>query len=409
MKRNLIEKLIQWKNTNSYIPLIINGMKGVGKTRLMYDFAIENYNSHLYFNFETDVKISGLFSCNLENTKAKICDYFNSDISFNSTLLILDEFTHSPEAIEFINSIKASMGDNNLNVIAAYSYSYYSKDKYTNLNAKYLTLYPLTFDEYLNATGNTWYCETIQEHFLSNKPLPEIVHNELLDLFNEYMYIGGMPDAINEYLVNRSFININERHNIIIQHILMNINRLIEPGQYIKLMNLYETIPNQLMKENKKFQYSLIRKGATAKIYENELDILVNLGIVNKCLKKGSKDDFKAYLCDFGVLFSLAKGEYNNLFLESLIENYTCQTLIANGYSPTYWESKSQAKINFVIECNGKLQPIEVKNSENTRSKNYSIFKENYPDCNNLIKISTKNFSYSKNVKFIPLYAVFCI
>ena len=409
MKRNLIDKLILWKNSDSYIPLIINGMKGVGKTRLMFDFASENYNSHLYFNFETDTKVSSLFSSDLEHTKENICNYFNSDISYESTLLILDEFTFSNNALDFINAIKASDGDNNLNVIGAYSFSIDSKDKYRSLNAKYLTLYPLTFDEYLLATGNEWYCEAIKEHYNSNKPLPDIVHNELLGLFNEYIYIGGLPDSINEYLSTKSFININERHQTITQYILMNINRHIEPGQYVKLMNLFDTIPQQLMKENKKFQYTLIRKGATAKIYENEVNILNNLGLINQCRKLNNSVDFKAYMCDAGILFSMARGEYNETFLESLIENYTCQTLIANGHEPYYWESKSQAKINFVINKYGKYQPIEVKNSEHTRSKNFSIFKEEFDNVHNLIKVSTKNFSYSKNVKFIPLYAVFCI
>ena len=216
-------------------------------------------------------------------------------------------------------------------------------------------------------------------------------------------------DVYNEYLSTKSFININERHQSITQYILMNINRHIEPGQYVKLMNLFETLPKQLMKENKKFQYSLIRKGATVKIYEKEVGILDNLGLINKCNKLNGSNEFKAYMCDAGILFSMARGEYNEIFLESLIENYTCQTLIANGYEPYYWESKSQAKINFIINKYGKYQPIEVKNSEHTRSKNYSIFKEEFQTTHNLIKVSTKNFSYSKNVKFIPLYAVFCI
>ena len=409
MKRNLMDKLISWKNSNSYIPLIINGMKGVGKTRLMFDFATENYNSHLYFNFETDKNVAHLFSNDMETTKTKICDYFNSDISFDTTLLILDEFTHSQNAIDFIEAIKDTCGDYNLNVISAYSYRTDTDDVFLSLNGIYLTLYPLTFDEYLSATGNEWYRETIQEHFESNKPLPDIVHNELLDLFNEYIYIGGFPDAINEYLVNKSFININERHHVLINYILMNINSVVEPGQYLKLINLFETIPKQLMKENKKFKYSLIRKGATNKIYEKELCLLNNIGLINMCRKLDNPSDFKAYLCDAGVLFSLAKGEYNEVFLESLIENYTCQTLIANGYLVEYWESKSQAKIQFLVKKNGQYQPIEVKNSDITRSKNYSIFKEHYPTCLDLIKVSTKNFSYNKKTKYIPIYAVFCI
>lgn len=409
MKRNLMDKLISWKNSESYIPLIINGMKGVGKTRLMFDFATENYNSHLYFNFETDKNISSLFSTDMEETKTNICDYFNSDISFDSTLLILDEFIHSQNAIHFIETIKETCGDYNLNVISAYSYRADTKDAYLSLNGKYLTLYPLTFDEYLSATGNEWYCETIREHFQSNKPLPDIVHNELLDLFNEYIYVGGFPDAVNEYLANKSFININERHHVLVKYILMNINSVVDPGQYVKLVNVFETIPKQLMKENKKFQYSLIRKGATNKIYEKEIELLDNLGLINKCCKNDNSNDFKAYLCDAGVLFSMAKGEYNELFLESLIENYTCQTLTAKGYLVEYWESKSQAKIQFLIKKYNKYQPIEVKNSDNTRSKNFSIFKEHYNDCCDLIKVSTKNFSYSKKTKYIPLYAVFCI
>lgn len=418
MNRKIVAKLQEWYEYRRKKPLVISGARGVGKTYLMYDFAKENFASNLYFNFEHDLKIYDLFSSDCNKTLQNISAYYETSIDFSQTLLILDEFALSDNAIDFVLNVFDS--NQNISVICAITDSNLIDKVYENrLTRKMIErssllenihLYPFDFEEFLIATNNDWYAEAIREHYLSNKPLPDIVHNNLLNIFNTYIYIGGMPSVINEYLLTNSLINITEKHSLLNYGNLIDLKSKISEGNFVKSISVYNTIVQQLMRQNKKFQYSLIRKGATKKIYEDNIDYLCATGYTQKCCHLDSEDDsFKLYMCDVGILYSMSKNIYNDEFTKSLVENYVFQNLIANENEVFFWESKSQAKIDFVAGKNNKFFALEVKNGLETRSKNYSVFKEAVKDNEGLIKISAKNFSFSKGVKFIPLYAVFCI
>ena len=410
MKRKLLDKIIEWSMCETNIPLLIKGARGVGKTYLIYNFAKEHYCSNLYFNFEQDYNVRNLFSSDCCQTLKNINSYFESNVDYNNTIIILDEFSQCNNVIDFINNI--SVYSEKIRIICATSDVNNIEVDYTLNAVKELTLYPFDFEEFLIATNNEWYAEAIREHFQTNKPLPDIVHEELLDIFNNYMYIGGLPSVINEYVLMGSYINVSEKQNLLTSSNLSDLRSKISDGEFIKVMSVYNTIASQLMKENKKFQYSMIRKGATRKIYENTINYLCSTGYITKCNKiQDSQDDdsFKLYMNDVGILYSMSKSIYNEEFNKALIENYVLQNLVSNNNNVTFWESKSQAKIDFIAEKGENLYAIEVKNGNNTRSKNYSIFKEFIPQNTGLIKISTKNFAYSKGVKYIPLYAVFCI
>lgn len=418
MKRKLVSKLNSWLEESYGEIMIVTGAKGVGKTYLIYDFAKENFASNLYFNFEHDNRVSDLFSPDTADTLQNICDYFESEIDFESTIIILDEVSLCDNAIDFLLNIENE--SIMLNIICAVSDINMILQDDTKIkkllsadNVKSICLHPFDFEEFLIATNNEWYAEAIREHYASNKPLPEIVHNDLLTIFNDYMYIGGMPSVINEYLLTDSYINITEKHALLASSNMNALSVRIPEGEYIKAANVYNTIQAQLMRANKKFQYSLIRKGATRKIYEKTIDYLCATGYVKKCQRIYSQDaeeSFKLYLNDVGILYSTTKSVYNDEFNKSLVENYVLENLLANNDNEVFfWESKSQAKIDFVVRSKHKLYAIEVKNGTETRSKNYSVFKESIRNNAGLIKVSAKNFSYSKGVKFIPLYAVFCI
>ena len=413
MKRKLLDKIIDWNLETPNTPLVISGARGVGKTYLIYNFAKEHYGANLYFNFEQNYNVRSLFSSDCIQTIKNINTYFETMVDYNITILILDEFSQCENVISFINNIASynEKNDEKIHIICANSDVNNIEINYS-LNAKTLTLYPFDFEEFLIATNNEWYVEAIRDHFYTNKPLPDIVHEELLDIFNNYMYIGGMPSVINEYTIMDSYINISEKQNLLTNSNLSDLRSKISDGEFVKVMSVYNTISSQLMKENKKFQYSIIRRGATRKIYENTINYLCSTGYISKCNKymdSPEDDNFKLYMNDVGILYSMSKNIYNEEFNKALIENYVLQNLISNNNVVTFWESKSQAKIDFVAQKGDKLYAIEVKNGNNTRSKNYSIFKEMHPENTGLIKISTKNFTLSKGVKYIPLYAVFCI
>lgn len=428
MQRKLLKDLIAWKNKINKKPLVISGIRGVGKTFLADDFIHSAFSANIYFNFELDNTAASLFSSDITKTLNNISSYYDTEIDYENTAIVLDEFV-SDNVMDFITEYSkhvksfASSADKTnlikLNIICLISdcnlMGYFYKNKPVDLlidNTAYfqhIILYPFDFDEFLQAIGKDWYCETISEHFSTNKPVPDIVHEELLNYFNLYIYIGGMPYAINEYLMTNSLTNISQCHHQILNNNLMDLYERVDYGEFIKTSAVYNTIPAQLSKPNHKFQYTLIRKGATCNIYKHSINNICSIGYAKKCCKSDMESSFKLYMCDVGLLNSLNKANNNDEFNKSLIENYVFENLIANGNDVTFWESKSQAKIDFVTKKNDHIYAIEVKNSQDTRSKNYSIFKEAVSENDGLIKVSTRNFSYNKGIKYIPLYAVSCI
>lgn len=417
MQRKAFIHLINWSLQDTKKPLIIRGARSVGKTYLITDFASENYTSHIYFNFERDCSITHLFSSDIDKTIINLNQYFDKEINFKSTLLILDEIANCEPVIDFISQIGES---ETFNIACAISNSTLFQNSefnsslndllYDDRKFEIINLFPLDFEEFLISTNNEWYAEAIKEHYQSNKPLPEIVHNEILSIFNQYIYIGGMPMAINEYLQSKSLININEIHSVIINNQLMDIKQRISDGDYIKSETVYNSVKEQFRRPNKKFMYTILRKGATKKIYEKNLEILCKSGLTYKCSNYTKDESFVLYLNDVGLLNSMYCNQNTDEINKSIIENYVLVNLLTNNKYIYNWESKSQARIDFVIvNKNNEIYAVEVKNSNETRSKNYSIFKDAVPENNGLIKISAKNFSCSKGVKYIPLYAVFCI
>lgn len=417
MKRKLLEKLIIWRKKNNKPPLLLIGAKGTGKTYTAWDFSKNFYNQNtIYINFERDFNSTYIF-LNLEYNQilnALLKSYSIKNITPEEPLLIiLDEISYCKEAVTFF--LENSINDN-IDIIMISSFE--MKPLYSPMDI--INVYPMDFKEFLWATGNEWYISVITEHFISNKKIPEIVHMKLLDLLAEYIVTGGLPSAINEYIGSDSTINLPEQHNNILNTYFQYIRELSPEGEGVKIISAYKTIPEQLIKTNKKFQYKLIRKGATRKLYEDSINFLEFKHFTIKCKKINgdiNNPSFKLYSNDTGILNTLSQKYITNSKKDSsiykgILENYVIQSLAANGYTPYFWESSSQAKIDFVIEKKSELNenyiPIELFIDRNTRSKSLSIIKKEY-DIKESIKISARNFEYSKDIKYVPLYAVFCI
>lgn len=422
MKRKLLNELIDWKKTKKGIynkPAFITGSRGVGKTYLAFDFSKAFFSDQIYINFERNVKNSELF----ENEDPLVVlesleEYFQVSIK-DTTILILDEITVCQTAINFL--IQLPKINRKLNIIAISTKPIQYIDRFEDLQEVItpFKLFPFDFEEYLWCMGYEWYSDVIREHFISNRKVPDIVHKELNEFFEQYLILGGMPIALNEYINSEAFINVSEQHHIIMETLHSDAENHMDESTSIKVKNILNTMDYQMMKKNKKFQYKLIRKGASKGIYKDAIHYMEIANIMNKIVKLDS-DHFKLYLCDVGMQLSMIK-EQNHKNEEDpeeklnlkkgLIETYIAQNLMVNHKTLYFWESNAQAKIDFLIKDeSGNLLPIEVSMNEYTRSKSLSVFKSTYQlDKIDSIKLSINNFAASKNVKYVPFYAVFCI
>lgn len=435
MKRKIIDELIKWKTEDSGKPILLTGLKGVGKTYLAYDFAKAFFECICYINFEHDREFIKLFDCtNPDILKEKLSAYLQLDdnIPLDSRILILDEISDS-DIIKLLTS-----GD--ISDIFRYVILISGKAP-ADLSDEIIQLpvNPLEFDEFLIATGNEWYIEAIVTHFNSDKQIPDIVHKELLELNRLYLRIGGMPGAINEYLNMSSLINVPEMHLFINGLYRNDINRYNQDSDALKMLQVYDSLANQLAKENKKFQYKLIRKGTTHSMYKDAIQRLCDNNYVIKCSRISSQQlsdlnnsikssdrtgkmtewqsietnsNFKLYYPDIGLLYSQMQQLFgrtlDNSQVMAVLENYVAISLVARNYSFAFWESEAMSKLDFIYLKDEAIIPIEIFAGDNTRSKNISVLKQkcSFPYA---IKISSRNFEFKNRIKYVPYYALFCL
>lgn len=426
MKRKAIQQLINWKNKEIKQPLVINGLKGVGKTYLSLDFAKSFYDGNLYINFENNDDIGFAFE---ENERQAIPEDFDNLICafyqmpkelLGNILIILDELQCSPSAyVSFLQRPEQSIPLSTL-LITSETTSFLELPCH---NFERIHLYPLEFDEYLIANGSEWYADIILAHSQNNRKVPEIVHSDLLGLFEDYLEVGGMPAAVNEFFNIESAENVKEVHQSIFNNIHMANQRKYPEGESLKMQQVLEVMESQVLKENRKFQYRYIRKGATYSMFKDAILDLKSNGHILMCNKMlNLKEEnieldetvFQLYYFDVGVLNSLMKKNRvatkmaEEKMRKIILENYVMQSLVSKGYQTVFWESNSQAKIDFLFQNKDGLIPIEVRSSVNTRSKSVGVFRNMY-DIPYSIKLSSKNFEIVNHIKYIPYYAMFTL
>ncbi|MBO5197552.1 MAG: ATP-binding protein [Lachnospiraceae bacterium] len=416
MKRNLIQKLIEWKDTTERSPFLLTGRKGTGKTYLACDFAKSFYDNYIYINFETSPEMrrifGGLNPGEGESLTDRLCAYYEMPAELLAAVpIILDEITFCPELIAALSAESCEMDFKGVFCLLLTSYrDELPEGLYEAFGAFCGELRGLEFDEFLIASGNEWYNDVIRGHYTAGKKIPEIVHNELLTLFEDYLIVGGMPAAVNEYLNMESTVNIPEQHRLLQGGCYAEIAGKYSDGDALKMRQVYETAAAQLLKENRKFQYRMIRKGATSTLYHTAIAALVGNGYLRTCPKMGDETQFKLYFPDVGMLHSqmaLSVWEEENA-RKALLENYVLNSLENAGYHPCFWESASQAKIDFLIEKDGAMIPVEVRPGDNTRTKSIGVYKKQ-SDFPYSIKISSRNFEKGEEIEYIPYYAVFCL
>lgn len=424
------KKLLEWKNNKEKTPLIIYGARQVGKTYTILSFGKQNYKNVVYINFEDNIEISKIFEQDLEITRIikELSVKLGVTILEEDTLIFFDEIQACERALTSLKYFAESNWKYNIIATGSLLGMAINRKKYSFPvgKVKMLTLYPLDFEEFLWALEKRELAKMIRESFIQDKELS--IHNLANEYYRLYLAIGGMPKAILEYKDKQDMDFVTAILKDINNSYIADMAKYATSTETTKIMSVYNIISAQLAKENKKFQYKLIKSGARAYEYETAINWLNAPGIINQCTKvKEGKlplsafiepESFKTYMGDVGLLCNkfgiptnivIVENSNMNNFKGALAENYVCNSLVQCGLKPYYWESNGKAEVDFVVQDkNGNIIPIEVKSSIHTRSKSLNVFKSLYKIPYS-IRISTKNFGYENNIKCIPLYSVFCL
>jgi predicted AAA+ superfamily ATPase len=431
MNRKIIGQLIQWKNKAGRMPLILNGARQVGKTFILKEFASSHFKQFVYVNLETNSKVNSYFDGDIN--PEHIIQFLESvsDIRIipESTLIIFDEIQSCSRALL---SLKAFCEEApQYHVVAAGSLLgvAVNREKYSFPVGKVdeLTLFPMDFEEFLWAMKRTLLSQDILHHFKENKPMPKALHSEALELYKQYLIIGGMPAAIKEFIETASFLTVSDVQGRILNEYIADMAKYASPATTVKIRACYNSIPAQLAKENVKFQYKTVQRGGTATIFGESIEWLIYAGIALKCQKTShgfmpisayaDLSDFKLYMGDAGMLTMksgmatqtiLSPIEEDNMFLGMISENYVAQALVCNGFPLFYWKNENTAELDFVLQIAGEVVPVEVKKGKRTKSASLNMFMKQYKS-NYAIRISSKNFGFENAVKSVPLYAVWCL
>ena len=430
MERKMLKKLQKWKDDKEKMPLIIYGARQVGKTYTILSFGKQYYKNVAYINFEDNTEIAKIFEQDLEIERIikELQVKLGITILKEDTLLFFDEIQACERALTSLKYFAENAPQ--YHVIAAGSLFgiAINRQKYSFPvgKVKMLTLYPLDFEEFLWAFNQKDLANRIREAFTENKEFA--LHSLANEYYRLYLAIGGMPRAVLEYREKQDMNFVTAVLKDINNSYIADMAKYANPTETTKIIAVYNIISAQLAKENKKFQYKLIKSGARAYEYETAINWLNASGIIIHCTKvKEGKlplsafiepESFKIYMTDVGLLCNkfgiptnvvIVENENLNNFKGALAENYVCSSLVQCGLTPYYWESNGKAEVDFVVQDKkGNIIPIEVKSSNHTRSKSLNIFKKLY-DIPYSIRISTKNFGLENEIKCIPLYSVFCL
>jgi len=282
------------------------------------------------------------------------------------------------------------------------------------------TLHAMDFEEYLIANGEHILVDMVKECFDKLTSMPEVWHKKAMEYYRMFVLIGGMPAVVKHSTSNnKTTVGVSEIQELIINSYIRDMAKYASAGETIKIMACFESVPAQLAKDNKKFQYKIVRKGGSASLFGDSIEWLCSSGVVLKCNKTQAlmppaiyhdPSSFKIYMGDVGLLACKNNLRMENLlsddrlFTGGLAENFVACQLRGNGYKLYYWESDNRAEVDFLIQKDGHIIPIEVKANLHSKSKSLDVLRTKHKPVYS-IRISGKNFGFENGVKAIPLYA----
>ncbi len=427
MKRDIYKKLEEWKQSSRRKPLIMNGARQVGKTYSLKHFGKSSYEKVAYLNFEKDEKLSEYFQNSIEPKQIlKILTIHTEiDIEPHNTLLIFDEVQECPKAL---NSLKYFCEEANEYHIAAagslLGVKTVHEEGFPVGKVNFLHLYPLSFFEFLSAMNH----EKIRvylEEYSSFEPIPNPLHEKLIQLLKLYLFIGGMPEAVFEYAKNEKLNAVREIQIEILNAYERDFAKHAPAYEIMKITTVWNQVHRQLAKENKKFIFAAIRKSARGRDYEEAIQWLEDAGLIHKShlveiprfplSAYADINTFKIFLIDVGLLGAQSNLSFqtiiegNLLFTEfkgSLTENFIAQELIATQNRELYyWTSEATAEIDFLVEGDHDIYPLEVKAGNSQKKKSLLVYGSKYSPSK-LIRASLMNLKHDGNIYNFPLYLI---
>ncbi len=418
MERKINDDLLKWKRDSLNSPFFLYGPRCIGKTFTVLEFGKKYYQNIAYFNTLNNSEIINLFDKEkvLDKLVKKLSIICGESIFKEETLIVFDNLNDE----KLMKELKIFGNNSNYHVVIISS----NKILINKLRVEefyYRGMFQMDFFEYLGNSDKASLIDFIKDSYENNTPMP--FHQMALDAYYEYLETGGFPEVVLAKMNGATDLEIDAL-KLKILDIIRSDYMTYDSNNYIKSDEVIRFLPSQLIKENKKFQYGLIKKGARSKDYEGSINNLVINGLLNRSFRLNDvksplssyKDtlSFKLYFNDAGLLFSLLFLNKSKLLMSddirrSLIENDIANTLIKQGYSLYYYQSDGKAEIQFVIQNRiGKIIPIEVVNMKLTKAKAMSMFLKKF-DLSDSIRLTEDNFSKKKNIRFIPVYAACCL
>lgn len=428
MKRDLYHDLLAWKASDGRKPLLLRGARQTGKTHLLCTFGRSEYESIAYCNFEEDPGLSGLFDRDLDPLRivSDLSVYLDLRIRPKSDLIVFDEIQASSRALTSLKYFLEKAPDHH--VVAAGSLLGIKGSvpgSFPVGKVSFLDLHPMSFLEFLDAMEASRYRKMLEE-LTSFTPLNEAFHRELKTLLTKYQFLGGMPEVVDRFADKGSPGEARKIQLDIIDSYVLDFAKHAPGPDIPRLTQVWDSIPRHLARQNKKFVFSAVRKGARAREYENALTWLEDAGLIHRCravktarvpLRHYADDGcYKVYPLDVGLLGAMARtplellAQGDRLFNEyegAFIESYVAQQIVAHFRNDLYyWRSKGgKAELDFLLECRGRSYPLEVKAGVNPRSKSLRSYDDQFaPPL--LARTNLLNLRRDGKTCNVPLYAV---
>ena len=438
LRRKIESILAEWKKSEHKKPIVIKGIRQCGKTYIVQKFAKENYESVIYMNFILEPDKKSAFTGNIDvdtiilNLSALIP---GSRFISGKTCIILDEIQECREARTALKSFQI---DGRFDVIATGSllgvkgYGKKAEDGQDSVPVGYETvveMYPLDFEEFLWANGiNDKVIDTVKSCFEKETTVPEGIHKVMMELLYRYVIVGGLPEVVNKFLETRNIELTYQTQRNLISEYEEDMIKYADDVDKVRIRECFESIPKQLSKENKKFQYSAIRKGGRASQYTGSIQWLEDAGLVKRCYNtqitelplegNSMKECFKLYTADIGILVAMLdygtqadilKGNllgYKGAIFENLMADFLCKS----GQKLYYFHKDSGLELDFLVRYKGECVVLEVKaKSGKTKSLRTVLKNKNVYHINNAIKLGNYNVGREEEVLTIPLYMGFLI
>lgn len=431
MERDITKKLYDWKTSTNRKPLLITGVRQCGKTYVMQDFGNKNFEDVAYFNFEKNEMLSQVFVSDLNTDRIiqELSIIHGKKIIPGATLVIFDEIQACPRAITSLKYFCEE--ESRLHIMCAGSLLGVAV-KRQNMSFPVgkidrLTMYPMSFSEFLKAQNNSLH-QLVELNIKKGEVLPEAYANALESTLKLYYIIGGMPEVVSSWIENKDIQLVERKQDEIILDYQADFAKHAPKKDIPKLSAIWDSIPLQLAKDNSKYMFSHIKESARAKEYEDSVEWLIDAGLIYKLAKVekiekplaacADATSYKLYMSDVGLLRrkagvaakTIIQGDKDYIkFKGALTENFVMSELLVRDKKPYYWCSNNTAEVDFVIEDEGRIIPIEAKSEINTKAKSFGVFCKKYnPEIG--FKFSMKNVGEHQveNTKTysIPLYLV---